>query len=339
MKSALREKFGTYGHEMLLAVLLVALMLVAARIDPSFVSLKAQQGLSFNAWDIAILALPMTLIIITGGIDLSVGSTMALTSVTLGMLYRVAGWPVWLAALAAVVVGILCGMLNGLFVTKVRVHPLIVTLATLSAFRGLAEGLSLGLADFFHASSVYSGFPGPFKQLGQKALLGNVMGSFALPAIGWLFIAAAALSALVLAKTPLGRSLYAIGHNESAARYSGIRVNRVKMLIYTLSGMAAGLVSVDYSAWRDNAQASVGQGIELDVITAVVLGGTSIFGGRGRIIGTVLGVALIHETREFVGWHYQKNEWVRLVLGILLVTAVAANGLLSRRSSRRRRSA
>ena len=337
MKSALREKLGAYGHELLLAVLLVGLMLVAARVDPSFVKLKVQQGLSFNAWDIALLSLPMTLIIITGGIDLSVGSIMALTSVTLGMLYRVAGWPIGLAAAAAIVVGILCGMLNGLFVTKVRVHPLIVTLATLSAFRGLAEGLSLGLADAFHVSSVYSGFPDAFIRIGQRPLFPNMMGLFALPAVGWLFIAAAAIVTVVLAKTPTGRALYAIGHNESAARYSGLRVNRVKMLIYTLSGLAAALVSVNYSAWRDNAQANVGQGIELDVITAVVLGGTSIFGGRGRIVGTLLGVALIHETREFVGWHYQKNEWVRLVLGILLVTAVAANAMLSRRSSRGRK--
>jgi rhamnose transport system permease protein len=338
LKSAVRETFGAFGHELLLAVLLVVLMLVAARVDPSFVKLKVQQGLSFNAWDIALLALPMTLIIITGGIDLSVGSIMALTSVTLGMLYRVAGWPVGMAAGAAILMGILCGMLNGLFVTKVRVHPLIVTLATLSAFRGLAEGLSLGLADVLHVSSVYSGFPAAFTRLGQQPLLAHAMGLFSLPIVGWIFVGAAVIAAVMLAKTPTGRALYAIGHNEAAARYSGIRVDRVKMLIYTLSGLAAALVSVNYSAWRDNAQASVGQGIELDVITAVVLGGTSIFGGRGRIVGTLLGVALIHETREFVGWHYQKNEWVRLVLGILLVTAVAANAMLSRRSTRGRKS-
>jgi rhamnose transport system permease protein len=102
-----------------------------------------------------------------------------------------------------------------------------------------------------------------------------------------------------------------------------------------LSGLAAGIVSVNYSALRNNAQASVGNGLELDVITAVVLGGTSIFGGRGRIIGTILGVALIHETREFVGWHWNRSELVPLVLGSLLIVSVAANALLTRKSSRR----
>ncbi len=157
---------------------------------------------------------------------------------------------------------------------------------------------------------------------------------FALSTAGWLFIATAIAAAVVLAKTPFGRTLYASGFNEKAARYSGLRVDRAKLVIYGLSGLMAGVAAINYSAFNDSAQANVGTGIELDVITAVVLGGTSIFGGRGRIIGTVLGVALIHETREFVSWHFHQNELVRVVLGGLLIVAVAANALLVRKSVR-----
>jgi rhamnose transport system permease protein len=332
------KQFGTFGHELLLALLLVAMLIVTGIVDRDFISASNQQSQFFNVWDLALLSLPMTLIIITGGIDLSVGSTMALTSVVLGMFFD-AGWPIWLSAVAAICAGALCGMINGLFITKVRVHPLIVTLATYSAFRGLAEGLSLGLAETLKLKTVYGNFPKAFKWIGKHAFL---MGTdprnppaYALSLAGWLFGALAIFVGIVLARTPFGRSLYAIGHNETATRFSGIKVDRIKMIIYTFSGLMAGLVTINYAAFNNSAQATVGSGIELDVITAVVLGGTSIFGGRGRIIGTVLGVALIHETREFVSYHYSQNELIRVVLGGLLLVAVAANALLGRKAFRK----
>ncbi len=149
-----------------------------------------------------------------------------------------------------------------------------------------------------------------------------------------MFVAGAIAMAVALAKTPFGRTLYAIGHNEMGAQFSGLKVGRTKMVIYTLSGLTAGVASLNNAAQYNTAQASMARGLELDVITAVVLGGTSIFGGRGRIIGTVLGVALIHETREFVSWHYHDNTLIRLVLGLLLVVTVAINALLGRKASR-----
>jgi rhamnose transport system permease protein len=331
----LSQRIGPFGHEILLAVVLVLLMLGAHHVDPLFVTIPTQQQLLFNVWDLALLALPMTYIIVTGGIDLSVGSAMSLASVVMGMLYQLGHWPIWAAASAAVVTGILCGALNGLFVAKIKVHPLIVTLATYSAFRGLAEGLSLGFASLYNTTSVYSGFPAGFTWLGQTGLFaGNDLRhphGYALPAAGWLFIIAALVMAILLAKAPLGRILYAIGHNETAARFSGLKVDRVKLGIYTLSGLMAGFAAINYSAHFDTAQASTGQGLELDVITAVVLGGTSIFGGRGRIIGTLLGVALIHETREFVSWHFNDSALIRLVLGSLLVVTVAINAQFGRK--------
>jgi rhamnose transport system permease protein len=326
--TAAPRKVTPFTHEILLAVVLLALLLVARHVDAAFVSVAAQQGLYSHVWDLAILALPMTLIIITGGIDLSIGSTMALVSVTLGILYKDHAWPLAAACAAAMLVGALCGLVNGVFIAKVRVHPLIVTLATFSAYKGLAEGIS--------SARIYSGFPNAFVALGTHALLADPARPrlYHLPAAGWFFVAAALAAAVVLARAPFGRSLYAMGFNETAARFSGIKVDRIKLLIYTLSGLFAALVSINFSALRDTAKAGVGAGMELDVITAVVLGGTSIFGGRGRILGTLLGVALIHETREFVSWHYNKAEWVPLVIGSLLIVAVAANALLTRKSLR-----
>ncbi len=293
----------------MLIALLAALSTWAGAVDPKFISPAAQLGQLGDVWELALCALPMTLIIITGGIDLSVGATMALSGVVLGLLFESGANP-YNAAAAALAVGAACGALNGWFVTVVRVHPLIVTLATLAAYRGVAEGISL-------ARSI-SGFPDSFAALGTGALAG-----FPVPSLVFLTLALAA--GVVLARTPLGLSLYAVGHNETAARFSGIRVDRIKLLLYTCSGLIAALAAVIYVARRNTAKADIGSGLELDVITAVVLGGTSIFGGSGRIAGTVLGVALIHETRKFVSWHYDKDELNAIVVGGLLIVAVLAN--------------
>lgn len=311
MKSRLRRFTG--WHEAILGLLLLGLLLAAYRVDPTFLSRDAQIELSTHVWELALLALPMTLIIITSGIDLSVGATMALAAVILGMLYK-AGVNPWIGAAAALAAGTAAGFLNGVFIAWVRVHPLIVTLATLSAFRGIAEGISLG--------KPVSGFPEGFQQLGQGSVAG-------LPIPGLIFCALAVPAAILLARSTPGRWLYAMGHNETASRFSGIPVDRVKLALYTLSGSAAALAAMMFVARRNTAKADAGTGMELDVITAVVLGGTSIFGGRGRILGTLLGVLLIHETREFVSWRWNRDELNFIVLGVLLILSVSLNALLA----------
>lgn len=304
-----------YGHEATLAVLLAILLLAAWRSEPAFMGLEAQIKLSTHVWELALLTLPMTLIIITAGIDLSIGSTMALSAVVLGLSYE-AGLPIWPAVGLAVVTGTAAGALNGVFVAYVRVHPLIVTLATLSAYQGIAEGISL--------ARPITGFPESFAVIGQGSVLG-------VPIPCAVCAVSALLAGVILARTTLGRSLYAIGLNETASRFSGIRVARIKLLLYTLSGLAAACSAVMFVARRNTAKADVGAGMELDVITAVVLGGTSIFGGRGRIIGTLLGTLLIHETREFVSWHWNNDELILIVVGALLIGSVLFHGLAAAR--------
>ena len=316
MSSRSRIAAFPYWHEVVLLGLLGGLVALAGALDPGFLSMQVQIELSTHLWEMALIALPMTLIIITAGIDLSVGSIMSLCTVALGLTFE-AGFSPWIGAVLALVTGVAAGALNGVFVARVKVHPLIVTLATLSAFAGIAEGISLGRP--------ISGFPNSFTALSQMSLWG-------LPLAGALFIGLAIAGGVILGRTPLGRSLYAIGHNETAARFSGISTDRIKMLLYTLSGAAAGMAAVFYVARRNTAKADVGAGMELDVITAVVLGGTSIFGGRGNIFGTVLGLVLIHLTREFVSWHWNRNELNLVVIGLLLIFAVLLNRMLSRKS-------
>jgi len=300
-------------NEIVLLLLLIGTLLLAGRLSPDFLSSRSQLELSTHVWELALLAIPMTLIVLTAGIDLSVGSTMALCAVVFGISIH-AGLPPIAAALLSLLVGAGAGALNGIFVAKLKVHPLIVTLATLAAYRGIAEGISLGRP--------FSGFSDSFTFLGQGSILG-------LPVPGIVFLIVLAVAAIMIGGTPLGLSLSAIGFNEKAARYSGLAVTRIKLLLYTSSGLAAGMAALLFVARRNTAKADIGTGMELDVITAVVLGGTSIFGGRGRLFGTVLGVLLIHEVREFVSWQWNRDELNLIVVGALLILSVLADSLLS----------
>lgn len=302
-------------HETILAVLILGLLGYAYRVEPSFVSLKAQLDLSAHSWETALMALPMLLIIISGGIDLSVGANVAISAVVLGLSYQ-SGLPLAAACTLAVVCGGFSGLINGWFVAKLKVHPLIVTLATMAVFRGVAEGVSL--------AKPVTGFPEGFKAIANGSYAG-------IPWKAFIFLAFFAAVAVVLAKTPLGRSVYAIGHNEKAAEFSGIRVARIKMALYSFAGIVAGLTAVLLVSYRNKAQADLGVNLELEVITAVVLGGASINGGRGNVIGLFLGVMLIHEMREFISFHWNENE-LTLLIGALLILSVLAHRLLTRKS-------
>lgn len=314
LRTRLRE--FSYWHELVLVVLLTALMIGARLESPDFATWDVQLDLSSHVWELALMCLPMTLIIITAGIDLSVGSIMALSAVILGTAHLQWHLPISAAAVLALLTGAAAGALNGVFVAHVRVHPLIVTLATMAAYYGIAVGISHGMP--------LSDYPESFRMIGGGSLMG-------LPIAGLVFAVAALCSAVVLGKTPFGQSLYAIGHNETAVRFSGISVHRIKLLLYTSSGLAAGLAALLFVGRRNTANTDIGAGISLDVITAVVLGGTSIFGGRGRIVGTLLGIVLIHETREFVSWQWSKAELNLIVIGVLLIASVLMNSLLSAR--------
>ncbi|MFZ4508530.1 MAG: ABC transporter permease [Fimbriimonas sp.] len=304
MKAWLRSR------EAALAGLLVLLLAYAAWAEPRFVTVRAQTLLATHLWELAIVAIPMFLIIVSGGIDLSVGSMVALTAVTLGLLFERGVNPA-VAAMIAIAVGTGLGAVNGWFVSRLKVHPLIVTLATMAAFRGVAEGISL--------ARPISGYPPQFLNMAQGLVP---------PLIFFVLVLAAGL---MLSRTIGGRWIVAIGTEETVAWFSGVPVARVKLALYALAGLLSGVAATLLVARNNTAKADQGIGLELEAITAVVLGGASIEGGKGKVVGLVLGLVLIHQTREFVSWHWKQNEINLIVVGLLLVASVLIERVLASR--------
>jgi rhamnose transport system permease protein len=270
--------------------------------------------------EIGLLALALTPVIVTGGIDLSVGSLMGLAAVLLGTMWRDWGLPVWVAAVLTVGVGALAGGLNAVLITRLRIPPLIVTLGSYSLFRGLAEGLTRGVDNF-------TGFPASFLFLGQGYLLGRV------PTQLPVFVAVAVGFWVLLHRTTIGRGLSAIGYSPEGARHAGLPVERWTALTYILSGMAAGLAAVIYVAHLGQAKADAGTGYELPAITAVVLGGTSIFGGRGSIPGTLLGLFAIAVLQNGLRMADLPAELAGILTGLLLLATICTDWLVSRPST------
>jgi rhamnose transport system permease protein len=266
------------------------------------------------AVEIGLLALAMTPIIITGGIDLSVGSMMGLAAVVLGALWRDAGVPLPLAVALTLVLGLLGGALNAVMIARLDFPPLIVTLGTFSLFRGAAEGLTRGIAN-------YSGFPPSFLALGQGYVFGVV------PTQLFVLAAAAAVCAWLMHRSHWGRSLYAIGHSADGARYAGIRVRRRLAAVYVASGLVSSLAAVIYVAHLGQAKSDAGTGYELTAITAVVLGGASIFGGRGTVLGTLLGLFAIVVLQNGLRLSGLPAELAGILTGVLLVATILLDRL------------
>ena len=306
------------GQEVVLAVILALALIVLAFTSEQFLTVDNLLNQGRLACEVGLVALPMTLIIVTGGIDLSVGSIMGLCAIMLGVLWKNLGLPLELAILLTLVIGTAAGMVNGLVITRIGVPPLIATLATLALYRGLAEGIS-------QARSV-RGYPDWFFILGQ----GEVAG---VPTQLWLLLAAILVFAVLLARTTFGRTLYAIGNNETAARFSGLAVDRAKLTIYGLSGLMAGLAAWIFVSRVSTTRSDMGTGLELDAIAAVVLGGTSIFGGTGSILGTVLGVVLVQLLKNGLALTGVKGDATIVVIGIVLILSILLTNLLQRRGA------
>lgn len=312
-----RERLFPNGEWVLLLVLLLECAVFSV-IGNSFLSAANAFEITRLSVEIGLLALALTPIIITGGIDLSVGSMMGLAAVTMGALWRDAHLPIAIAAVLALVVGLLGGALNAVMITRLKFPPLIVTLGTFSLFRGMAEGLTRGIEN-------YSGFPPGFLFLGQGYVGGII------PTQLFVLIAAACACAWWLHRTAWGRSLFAIGHSVEGARYAGLEVEKRLGAVYVLSGLAASLAAVIYVAHLGQAKSDAGTGFELSAITAVVLGGASIFGGRGTVWGTMLGLFAIVILQNGLRLSNQPAEMAGILTGVLLVATILLDGLAKRR--------
>ena len=293
----------------LLGLLLVALifgLLIGPRFfRPANLELMARQTVI-----VCVAALGMTMVIVSGGIDLSVGSIVALSTVVTALLLRMGMDPA-LAALGALAAAALCGTVNGLLITRLRVVPFIVTLGTMLLVRGAAKGL----AEERRIEAPITWLNG----LLRTARDGNL----GVPAGVWLTILLAVVVAGVLGYTRFGRHLFAIGSNERTARLCGVRIDRRKLQVYSLSAAFAGLAGVLEFSRLAVGDPTVGVGLELDVIAAVIIGGGSLSGGKGTVLGTVGGAAIMAVIQIGCSQHGLPNWVQQIVTGIIIVIAVA----------------
>ena len=264
--------------------------------------------------ELGLLAVALTPVLITGGIDLSVGSMMGLAAVLFGAAYRDWHLPLPAAACVSLLAGAAGGALNAVLVARLGIPPLIVTLGTFSLFRGIAEGITLGAVN-------YTGFPPGFLALGQGYLWGII------PAQLPIFVVVLAGYVVLLHRSIVGRALYAIGFSPAGARYAGIPVARRLGLVYFLSGVSASVAAVVYVAHLGQARSDAGSGYELDAIAAVVLGGTSVFGGRGTLLGTMLGLGALAILRNGLRLAALPSELAGVLTGGLLLATIVIDRL------------
>ena len=312
-----RVKSLLISWEALLVLLLLIGVVIGSVLSPYFLSsFNLEYALPSNIMEIAIMALPMTLIIIAGEIDLSVASLLGLTSVVLGLLWQ-SGHPMWLAIGVALLVGLVAGSLNGLLVTKLALPSLVVTIGTLALYRGLAY-VVLG-------DQAVSNFPTTFTNLGFGTLPG-----IQLPWSALIFAILAAIFVVVLHFSRWGRQLYAMGNNKEAARFSGINVSRVKLVLFILSGVIAALAGVIFTARFSSARPDNAVGFELYVVTVVLLGGVNIFGGRGSLLGVVLAIFIVAVLQNVMGLVNISGDIQSLAIGLLLILSVLGPNLARR---------
>ncbi len=269
--------------DILLVALLIAILVLGSLQSPYFLNATSFSLIFSNFSEKSIMVLAMMLIIIVGEIDLSVASVLGLSSAILGFLFA-AGWPLWPAMLVALASGGLAGLVNGLLVTRVGLPSLVVTLGTLALFRGAAY-VVLG-------DRGISNYPDAFTQFGYGSIPGTL--------IPWTFLVFAVLAvvvAVVLHGTWVGRQLFATGNNQDAARFAGIPVARIKLLLFVVSGLVAALAGIIFTARFSSSRADNAVGFELDVITVVLLGGVNIFGGRGSLLGVLLALCTVGALR------------------------------------------
>jgi rhamnose transport system permease protein len=299
---------GVARWESLLVVTIVLLVWLGTGLSPVFLSAQNFSNLIVAGMEVAIMALPMTLIIIAGEIDLSVESTVGLASAVLGFLWA-AGVSLWIGIPLVLIMGGVGGLLNGVLVTRAGLPSLVVTLGTLALFRGLAS-VVLG-------PRAISNFPAEFNAFG----FGNVPGT----PIPWPLVVFAVLAVLVgfaLHRTWIGRQLYAVGKNQAAARYAGVRVARLKTVLFVLSGIIAALAGVILTSRLSSARADAGQGMTLAVITAVLLGGVDIFGGSGTLPGVVLAVFTLAILQNGLRLGDVSSQLQSIAVGLLLIVSV-----------------
>jgi ribose/xylose/arabinose/galactoside ABC-type transport system permease subunit len=289
-----------------LLLLLGVMIIFFSTQSPYFFTLGNLLSMANQMTEVGLISIAMTVLIISGAIDLSVGSILGLSAMVLGLSYQ-AGLNIWLSVALALVSGLFCGGVNGLLIARYRMQAIVVTIGTMVMLRGVIYVLSQGRP--------ISGYPDGFYVLGQ----GTVMG---IPLNTLLLVLLFVLAYLLMNRSRFGRYIYALGNNAEGLRYSGINVVSIRLSTFVLSGFLAAMAGVFLVSRLASAEATSGQGIELDVITAVLLGGSSIAGGSGGLGGTVLGLLIIAVLRNGLDMMGVSVLFQNVILGVLILIAV-----------------
>jgi len=303
---------------------LIAMFIVFSLASPNFFQFSNIVGILLATAVNGVLALGATFVIITAGIDLSVGTVMTLSAVMTGVFITFLGLPVPIGVLGGLLTGALAGAINGTVISKMKIPPFIATLGMLY----IAKGLSLVISGL---KPIYFNDTPSFNKIAMGSVTGAIIPGFDIPNAVLIFFGAAIIANIILTKTILGRYTFALGSNEEATRLSGVNVAAWKIAVYTLAGTFAGLGGVIIASRLNSAQPALGAGYELDAIAAVVIGGTSLSGGEGTILGTVIGAFIISVLTNGLRILSVPQEWQIVITGGIVILAVYADTLRRRR--------
>jgi ribose transport system permease protein len=319
MNSTLTRSLAVFRSDAIQRLLafgaLIVLIIVFSVASPNFLQFNNVIGILLATAVNGVLALGVTFVIISGGIDLSIGTVMTLSAVITGVLITNMDLPVPVGIVGGILTGGLAGVANGILIARFHIPPFIATLGMLNVAKGFALVIS-GL------KPIYFNDTPEVNQSVMGSLIGSLIPGLAIPNIVFVLFGAALVASLVLSKTILGRFTFALGSNEEAARLSGVSVDRWKIAVYTVCGLFAGLAGVLIAARLNSAQPALGQGYELDAIAAAVIGGTSLSGGEGSILGTVIGAFIISTLTNGLRILSVPQEWQIVVTGGIVILAV-----------------
>ncbi|MFF2446636.1 ABC transporter permease [Neobacillus sp. NPDC058068] len=298
---------------------LIVLVIFFSLASPNFFQFDNIIGILLSTSVIGILALGATFIIISGGIDLSVGTVMTLCSVMTGIFISSMGLPIFVGVIGGILTGALAGFLAGLAISKMQIPPFIATLAMMMIAKGLALVIS-GAAPIYFTS---------FRSFTKIAMGNSIPG---VPNAVVIFFLMAIIGGILLNKTIIGRYTFAIGSNEESTRLSGVNVNKWKVIIYIIAGIFTGVAGIVMASRLNSAQPALGQGYELEAIAAVVIGGTSLSGGKGTILGTVIGALIMSVLTNGLRILSVPQEWQTVVVGAVILFAVYADVIRNKKS-------
>lgn len=303
------QKFLAFGA-------LIILFIFFSFASPFFLTVDNTMAIVLATCVNGILALGVTFVIISGGMDLSIGTVMTFGSVMAAVSISNFGLPIWIGCIVAVLAGGLCGAVSGTLIAKLKIPPFIATLGMMMVTKGLSLVISGAAPVYFPAAPESKPDAFVFRDIAMGDLIPGI------PNAAIIFVIMIILATIILNKTKLGRYNFAIGSNEEATRLSGVNVYKWKIAIYTLCGAFAGMAGIVMASRLDSAQPALGQGYELDAIAAVVIGGTSLSGGEGTIVGTVIGAFIMSVLTNGLKVMAVPQQWQTVIIGCVLILAV-----------------